>query len=530
MAITNELVKFLYGATGTPSKVAGEISFHSGNQAIYVGDGDNAILVTSSVKDATFVDSVLTVTKIDGTSFTLNFSDVASAKETMAVFAALETSIKANTTAITNLGTAVDTSIKNLDASYKAADASLKEAYEAADASLSERIAKFESGDNSVAKQIENAIDGLDSSANSDNDFFKLEVVEENGKVTAVNFTNKDLASAAALAGVKATAEAAATQVDFNAHKNNGDIHITAQERTDWNAAKTAIDTFLKDASLTGDVIDTLTEIQDYIASDASAADKLVKDLSDVSTRAEKGISDASAAQAAADAAQDDVDALEGTVSTLSGNFDTHSKDTTIHITAQERTAWNAAEQNAKDYAKTYADGLASNYDKAGDASKAEAAAKTYADAITVNGQAQSGQEITLTGVNIKVGGTGTNKEASLSTAVEDLYTKVDVASKAGVQSLAVNADSSKYAEVDKASGAVTLKIKKVALADATSTNTGVADAYDVKTSIATAKSEAISTVKGTAADASNAETVAGAKKYADEKVAAAALRWGVLN
>lgn len=41
---------------------------------------------------------------------------------------------------------------------------------------------------------------------------------------------------------------------------------------------------------------------------------------------------------------------------------------------------WNAAEQNAKDYAKSYADGLASNYDQKGAASAAEAAAKSYTD------------------------------------------------------------------------------------------------------------------------------------------------------
>lgn len=527
MAIVNELVKFLYGATGTPSTVAGEISFHSGNQAIYVGDGEKANLVTSRVKDAKFELNKLTVEFIDGSkSIELDFSDVASTKGVMAIFESLDTRIAANATAITNLGTAVDTSIKALDASCKAADALIRADFAAADAALSERIAKFESGDNSVAKQIENAIDGLDSSANSDNDFFKLEVVEENGKVTAVNFTNKDLASGAALAGVKATADAAATQVDFNAHKNNDDIHVTAQQKTDWQNATDAINAFLNDNAVSEGAVDTLKEIQAYITKDGSAAADMLNAIEAAQGTADQAVLDASAAQAAADQAQDEVDALETEVSTLSGNFDTHSKDTTIHITAQERTTWNAAEQNAK----KYADGLASNYDKAGDASTAESTAKAYANAIKVNGQAQSNQEITLTGVNIKVGGTGTNKEASLSTAVEDLYTKVDAASKAGVQSLAVNADSSKYAEVDKASGAVTLKIKKVALADATATNTGVADAWDVKESIRVAKESVISTVQGTEGDASTAATVAGAKAYTDDKVAAAALRWGVLN
>ena len=526
MALDKSLVQFGYGYNEATSKVAGMLSFDANTQAIYVGDGEKANLVSSSVKDAKFENSVLTISKISGEVYTLDFSDVASAEGVSLTFKALDERVKANATAITNLSTNVNESIEALEAAYKLADTSIRKDFADADTALSERIAKFETGDNSVATQIANAIDGLDSTANSDNDFFKLEVVEENGKVTAVNFTNKDVASASALAEVKTTANAAAKQSDFNAHSTDTTIHITAQERTDWNAAKSAIDTFLKDASLTGDVIDTLTEIQDYIASDASAADKLVKDLSNVSTRAEKGISDAAAAQTAADNAQSDVDTLEGVVTTLSGNFDTHSKNTTIHITAQERTTWNAAAQTAKDYA----DSLASNYDKAGDASKAETAAKEYADDITVNGVSQEGQNITVKGVDILVGGTGNHKDSSLSYAVENLYTLVEEASEAGVQSLAVNSNSSNYAEVSGATGAVTLTIKKVALKDANESNTGVADALDVKTSIATAKSEAISAVQGKKGDASTAATVAGAKAYADDQIEAAALRWTVLS
>lgn len=512
MAIENEksLVKFGYSVGADASTTAGFITFDSSRQAIYVGDGSAANLVTSSVKNVDFnsENKVLTIVKVDGSTQTLDFSDVASAGTVSSLLGNLRKDVDANKTAISTETAERKAQDKIFDTSIKALENAIGEG-------------------GSVSTQIENAINELDSSANSDNNFFKLEVVEENGKVTGVNFTNKDIASASALAGVKATADAAATKSEFDTHKNNEDIHITTQERTDWNNAKSAIDTFLKDASLTGDVIDTLTEIQDYIASDASAADKLVKDLSDVSTRAEKGISDASTAKAAADQAQGDVDALEGVVTTLSGNFDNHSKDTTIHITSAERTAWNAAEQNAKNYA----DGLAINYDKVGDASNAETAAKAYADAIKVNGQVQSEQNITVSGFNILVGGdNNTHKDVSLSAAIEDLYTKVQDASEAGVQSLAVNADSSNYAEVDKSTGAVSLKIKKVALDEATSTNTGVADAWDVKESIRVAKEGAISTVQGDEGDAPTAPTVAGAKAYADAQIEANALRWSVLS
>lgn len=58
-------------------------------------------------------------------------------------------------------------------------------------------------------------------------------------------------------------------------------------------------------------------------------------------------------------------------------NVNTHTGNTTVHITAAERTAWNQAEANAK----TYADGLAGNYDAKGSATTAETNAKSYADA-----------------------------------------------------------------------------------------------------------------------------------------------------
>lgn len=108
----------------------------------------------------------------------------------------------------------------------------------------------------------------------------------------------------------------------------------------------------------------------------------------------------AKAAADAADAAQKDVDALEQNVAgidsdltALEGVVNDHVADAVAHITAEERSAWNAAEKNAKDYAdgvaataeknaKDYADGLAGNYDAAGAADGALTSAKAYADGL----------------------------------------------------------------------------------------------------------------------------------------------------
>lgn len=580
MAINNEsLVKFGYSVGAAASTAAGFITFDSSRQAIYVGDGTEAKQVTSSVKNAVFADKKLTITYNDGTeTAVLDFSDVASAEGVSSLLGGLRKDVTANATAISNLSTAVENSISALDASYKAADASIRADFAAADTALSERIAKFETGDNSVATQIANAIDGLDSSKNTDNDFFKLEVVEENGKVTAVNFTNKDIASASDLSDVstlldevKTTAEAAQTAEEVSTAistaidalggyaedaddssfvkvavtSENGEVKSVTVTTTDIASATTLadvkgrLDTFLKDASLES-TVDTLKEIQDWINGDGVDATELTQAIAeearlrgeaDASIRTDFAAADASIRKdfAAADATLDA--SLKSYVDgKVDGKFDASGAAATAEANAKAHSDANLAT------AKTYAEGQASAAistaasDATQKANTAETNAKAHADAIKVNGQVQSNQEITLTGVNIKVGGTDTHKESTVAAAVEDLYTKVQAASEAGVQSLAVNAESSNYADVDFATGAVTLTIKKVALADASDSSTGVADAYDVKTSIATAKSEAISDVRGEEGDASTAATVAGAKAYADAQIDAAALRWTVLS
>lgn len=74
------------------------------------------------------------------------------------------------------------------------------------------------------------------------------------------------------------TAGAAATvQGNLNSHVADTVKHITADERTAWNSAKTAIDAFLKDADMTEKAVDTLAELQTYMTTDGAAAAKLVE-------------------------------------------------------------------------------------------------------------------------------------------------------------------------------------------------------------------------------------------------------------
>ena len=117
---------------------------------------------------------------------------------------------------------------------------------------------------------------------------------------------------------------AAAVQGNLDSHAGDAVAHVTADERAAWNNAKTAIDTFLKDADMTEKAVDTLAELQTYMTTDGAAAAELVSR----------------------------VKALED------------GKDDYVDADATNLQA-----------AKDYADGLASNYDAAGAAATAKSEA-----------------------------------------------------------------------------------------------------------------------------------------------------------
>ena len=74
--------------------------------------------------------------------------------------------------------------------------------------------------------------------------------------------------------------------------------------------------------------------------------------------------------------------AVADRVTTLEGASHTHANKAELDKIADgDKAKWDAAEQNAKDYA----DGLAGNYDAAGSATAAETAAKSYADSLAAN-------------------------------------------------------------------------------------------------------------------------------------------------
>lgn len=191
---------------------------------------------------------------------------------------------------------------------------------EGAISSIQDELNSLSGGAGSIATQIENAIAAL-----------KLpETYDAAGSADGALEAAK--AYADGLAGnYDAAGAAAAVQSDLDTHKADAVAHVTATERADWNAAKTAIDAFLADADMTESAVDTLKELQSYMTTDGAAATALVN-----------------------------------RVATLESiNHD----------------AYKAADEAVLTSAKEYANGLADSYETAGAAAQALTDAKAYTDA-----------------------------------------------------------------------------------------------------------------------------------------------------
>ena len=494
-------IKF-YKQAQAPAHLNGAIWFDNTSNLIKVSDGSNW-KEFGGIVNATFENGILNIYKANNaTPITLDFSDVASAGEVSKILsgvkkelddlkakdASLDASIKANATAISTLNTAVT----NLDASYKAADTAL-ETKLVGDASDYKTLGALEVAVKAAAQvadgaqtadevqtAITNAVNALDASVEGvdDSSFVKVKVEEADGKLTAITVTTNDIAKAS----------------DLNVHTGNADIHVTADQKTRWTNAAAAIEAF-KDAENIGDaVVDTLKEIQDYIASDASAADKMTKDIAAAQATAD----DASAAAANAQA---DVDALEEVVGT---GF---SKESTV-----------SAQLSA---VKTTADAAAT----AANLAKTDASLKSVMDSYVISFGGAKGD------VTVK-GGQASNGSVNLAVVDNELQASIvglgsAAFTDAGAYATAAQgelADSAVQSVVEgDTNGTIKVDGEAVAVHGLGSAAFTDASAYDVAGSAAA--------VLGKAGDASTVMTLYGVKEYANklaEETGAAATVTGV--
>lgn len=255
------------------------------------------------------------------------------------------------------------------------------------------------------------------------------------------------------------------------------DDYLKAADRTALQSAidteKGRMDAFMASAEIGDAAIDTLKELQDYIASDKTAATTLTTKVGALETTVGKAAEGENPATGLVKSVADNAAAItaervraEGVEATLTeadttnlqaakdyadkkitdlgigdyakkADLDSHTGNTVVHITADERTKWNAAEGKAHEHtnkdlldtytqteenladavskkhshsfaeaelnkikdgdvanwnaaeqnAKDYANDLAKNYDKAGAATTAETNAKAHAESLLVWGE-----------------------------------------------------------------------------------------------------------------------------------------------
>ena len=312
----------------------------------------------------------------------------------------------------------------------------------------------------------------------------------------------------AALKAVSADTRLVSLETDTHKHENKDVLDsITTENVTAWSAAEknakdyadakeTAIHTWVEDKNYLTEHQDishlaTKTEVSEAEARSSAYTDTEISKLSDVYD--EKGAA-ASAKTEAVDAAKTYTDTEIGK---LGNTYETKANAESVKTALENKIATDVAaaksevDTAAKGYAeaaegaaKTYADGLAVNYETAGAAAKALADAKLYADGLADNYDAA---------------GAAASAAASALTDAKN-FTTSEIAKLSGVydeKGAASNALTSAHTYVDTklvdyATKSYVTDTIVGQLSGGTIVIEGYAKVEDVKAQVASAKTEAI--------------------------------------
>lgn len=457
-------IKF-FKQSAAPENVAGNIWFDKSTNIIKVGNGATWEEF-GGVVDAKFEKSVLTIRKANDVAFTLDFSDVASSEGVNKILSGVADKL----TEIDSSISTINQNITNLNASYKAADTSLKnELVDDASAdynTLRKLQGKIEAEASTRSTEDASVLQAAKDYADTKGAAATTKVVEGTDAGDNITIESSTDSSGATTYTINLTNIASASA--FAAHNGSADIHVTKAEKERWTAAAADVEDFFTGALSDGaeQVKDTLKEIQDYIASDATAAAEMAANIT--------------AAKKAADDAQADVDAVEKALGTGFSDASTVA----AQLAAVKTTADAAA---TKDALKAVTDSYVISFGGAKGAIAIDTADGSNGDVkFAMDGS-------TLTGHVEGLGSAAFTEASRYATAAQG--TKADSA----VQSV-VEGDTNGTIKVDN------VAVKVHGLGSAAYTE---ASDYDA--------AGAAAAVLGKAGDASTVMTLYGVKAYADK-------------
>ena len=483
--MANTALRFFRGANAPATPAMGMIWFNTSLNLIQVYNGSEWEKY-GKVQDVTFSDLKLNVKKSDGTEFTLDFSDVASANGVNASFADLKTRLAGMDTRMDNMDTrmnGIDTTITNLDNELTSAigdvddkvdaldtkvgnlpaDTTAKNVVEYVDAKVK---AASDAATEDLSKEVEALEKALEAEAKTARDAEKANadaIAVEKGRVDTLVGTDANMSARAIVQ------DEVAKQLDS---ENISDSFDTLREMAEW------LSSHPKDVQ----------DMKDSIKANADAIDAAKEEIYGEIEKNEEVT-----AQALNDL-NDRANSLDGRATSLEGRADALEAINAGSRLSDLETAVNTTLPGAIESA---VQALDSNF---------------------VAATAEEGKVAVVTGIEI-ADGKIVSGEGKM-TAQTEVYTtgKIDALFEAAmgnggsVQTQITNALDA----LDFGGASVTPAQNGVSVIAAVSQENGQITATAVEVEAAGAAAAAIVAVQGTSEDAKEAATVAGAKKYAD--------------